>query len=278
MPLQIKVDPAGLAAGTYTGTVTISAEGTAEAITVTATVSAGPVITSVQNAATPDGTFAPNSFITVYGSGFATGPNSWNPVTTLPTTLGGVTAKVNGKDAYISYAGTGQLNILAPPDTASGPITVQVTTAAGSATGTATLGAVAPAWFTYNINGPTWLAALFGNTATYVVPANTFGASIQTHSAKAGDYLQLYATGMGATNPPAPSGVVLLTTYPLDDLARVKLTIAGQPIPVLYAGLTAAGLYQVNIQVPAGLGTGELPIVMTVDGHPTQLGVTLNFQ
>ena len=46
---------------------------------------------------------------------------------------------------------------------------------------------------------------------------------------------------------------------------------------VLYAGLTYAGVYQVNIQVPSGLGTGELPVVMTVNGQVTQ-GATLNFQ
>jgi uncharacterized protein (TIGR03437 family) len=154
---------------------------------------------------------------------------------------------------------------------------VQVTAASGQTTANTVIGSSAPAWFTYNVTGPTWLAALFGNSATYVAPQGSIGG-VASRSAKSGDFLQLYANGLGATNPAVPTGAVLTTAYALDDLSRIKLTIAGQPVPVLYAGLVSAGLYQVNIQVPPGLGTGELPIVMTVDGQATQLGVTLNFQ
>ncbi len=93
-----------------------------------------------------------------------------------------------------------------------------------------------------------------------------------------GDYLQLYANGLGPTNPVPSSGVVLPTYYPLDDLSRVKITIGGRDAAVLFAGLVSAGLYQVNVQVPSGVGIGELPVVMFVDGRHTQEGVTLNFQ
>jgi uncharacterized protein (TIGR03437 family) len=34
----------------------------------------------------------------------------------------------------------------------------------------------------------------------------------------------------------------------------------------------------VNVQVPAGIGTGDLQVQMYVDGQATQGGVTLNFQ
>jgi uncharacterized protein (TIGR03437 family) len=137
--------------------------------------------------------------------------------------------------------------------------------------------AVAPSWFTCPAGANTTLAALFGNTATYVAPAGSI-AGITSRSAKPGDILQLYANGMGATTPAPPSGVVLNTAYSLDDLSRVKVTIGGKPATVLFAGLVASGLYQVNVQVPAGVATGDLQIAMWVDGQATQGGVTLNFQ
>jgi hypothetical protein len=275
--LSVKVDPAGLAPGTYTGTITISAEGTTEKIAITTVVSNGPVITSVRNAASSDSTVSPNSFVTVFGSGFTTSSAIWNPATSLPTDLAGVSAKVNGKDAFISYASPGQLNILTPPDTASGNVSVAVTNSAGTATANIILQQITPSWFSYSVGATTWAAALLGNTATYVAPAGSL-SGITSRSAKVGDTLQLYANGLGATIPVPPPGIVLTSNYPLDDLSRVKVTIGGKPATVLFAGLVSSGLYQVNVQVPAGIATGELPVVMFVDGQPTQSGVTLNFQ
>jgi len=286
-PLAIKVDPTGLAPGTYTGGITIMAEGTIEQVTVNVTLSTGPVITAVLNAASAAPAITPNSFATIYGTGFTASGLSWSPTTTLPSSLGGVSATINGKTAYLSYAGPGQINVLTPPDTATGQVAVQVTTSTGTTTSTATLSPVAPSWFTYSLGGPTvvaptWIAALIVNpanagTVIYVAPAGSLGAQT-TRSAKAGDFLALYANGLGATTPAAPEGVVLTTAYPVDDLSRIKVTIAGHDVPVLFAGLVGAGLYQINIQVPAGLDKGELPVEMYVSGQPTQGGVTLNFQ
>lgn len=276
LPITVTVDPTRLAEGSYSGIVTISAAGTTEQIAVSAVVSAAaPVILDVRNAGSSSATIAPNSFVTIYGSGFATSPVTWSRTTSLPIALGGVSVQVNGKDAYISYADSGQLNVLTPPDTATGRVMVRVTTPAGSATADATMAAVAPAWFTYTVGQATWIAALFANTATYVAPSGSLG--VQSRAAKAGDYLQLYANGLGATNPTAPAGVVWNGAYPIDDLSRVKVSIAGRPVAVLFAGLVYPGLYQINVQVPAGLGVGELPIVMAVDGQITQ-GATLNIQ
>jgi uncharacterized protein (TIGR03437 family) len=156
-------------------------------------------------------------------------------------------------------------------------VPVEVTTAAGTTTANVVLTPVAPSWFAYTVGSNTWVAALFGNTAIYVAPAGSLGG-LTSRSAKAGDILQLYANGLGATTPAAPAGVVLTTAYPLNDLSRVKVTIGGKPAVVQYAGLVSSGLYQVNVQIPSGIGTGELQVEMYVDGQPTQGGVTLNFQ
>ncbi len=277
--LTVKADPAGLTPGTYTGTLSVTAEGTTQNITVTAVVSAGPVIASVRNAGSLAPGIVPNAFITIFGSGFAPSPVTWSPVTSLPVTLGGVSVKIAGKDAFISYADSGQLNVLIPADLTPGAASLTVTTSVGSATTNITVAKASPAWFAYTVGSATWLAALIGNASvlTYAAPAGTF-PGVTSRAVRVNDIVVLFANGLGATNPVAPIGAVLTTGYPLDNLSRVKVTIAGIDAPVLYAGLVAAGLYQLNVQVPAGIGIGELQVVMYVDGQPTQGGVTLNFQ
>jgi len=277
LPLSVTVDPTTLKPGAYSGVLTLSAEGTTQKITVNATVTAGlPIVTSVGNAASGTPTIAPNSFVSIYGSGFAPTATTWAPTTSLPTTLAGVSVRVNSQSAYISYADPTQINVLLPPDSATGLVPVEVTTPTGVTTTTANMATTVPGWFTYSVNNSTYIAALFANTATYVAPSGSLGG-ISSRSAKPGDYLQLYVNGLGATNPAPPTGVVLTTAYQLDDYSRLTVTIAGQPVPVLYAGLVYSGLYQVNLQVPQNIGIGDLPIVLVVNGVPTQ-GATLNVQ
>jgi uncharacterized protein (TIGR03437 family) len=85
--------------------------------------------------------------------------------------------------------------------------------------------------------------------------------------AHAGDYLQIYATGLGpVSNQPqtgaAASGSVLsyAITYP-------AATIGGVPALVSFAGLAPGfvGLYQVNVQVPQGVAAGDaVPVVVSM--------------
>jgi len=45
-----------------------------------------------------------------------------------------------------------------------------------------------------------------------------------------------------------------------------------------FAGLSSAGLYQINVTIPANLATGDLPLVATVGGVQTQPGVVISLQ
>jgi uncharacterized protein (TIGR03437 family) len=98
---------------------------------------------------------------------------------------------------------------------------------------------------------------------------NTTGAIITaSNPATAGEYLQLYCNGLGpVTNQPAsgdPASLTLLsyTTTP------VTVMIGGKPVTPLFAGLAPGfvGEYEVVIQVPSGLGTGNQPITVSVGG------------
>jgi uncharacterized protein (TIGR03437 family) len=45
-----------------------------------------------------------------------------------------------------------------------------------------------------------------------------------------------------------------------------------------FAGLSAAGLYQINLTVPPGLGTGDVPLMAMVGGAQSQSSVVISLQ
>jgi uncharacterized protein (TIGR03437 family) len=58
----------------------------------------------------------------------------------------------------------------------------------------------------------------------------------------------------------------------------VSLRINNVSVNPSFAGLSAAGLYQINFTVPAGLGTGDVALVATVGGASTQPSVVISLQ
>jgi uncharacterized protein (TIGR03437 family) len=235
--LTVTVDPTSLKPGTYTGTLSITAEQVTEIVNLNVVVAGLPVISSVQDSGAWSTTITPGGFATIFGSGFTQSPVSWSPTSNLPTNLGGVQVQIDGKSAFISYASFGQVNVLVPPDSNSGMVTATLTTTAGSSTVSVNLAPMKPGWFTYTAGAATWIAAQIANTTTLVAPAGYFGSGATSRPAKAGDFITLYANGLGATNPAAPVGTVFSGAYPLANPAQVSLTISGEPVPVQFAGL-----------------------------------------
>ncbi|MGO9132303.1 MAG: SBBP repeat-containing protein [Bryobacteraceae bacterium] len=252
--------------------------------TYTALFTTSAVISGVVDSASYRPAIAPNSFVSIFGSNFTTWTGDWSnyaPGGVLPASLGGVQVLIDGKSCFVSYVSPGQVNVLTPLDTASGSVSVEVDTAQGTATSTAAMAQVAPALFGYTLSSGTFYAvAVIANSVptTIVAPVGTFGSATPSRPAEAGDYVVLYAIGMGSTNPAAPSGVVLPTAYPVSDLSSVKVTFGSANATVLWAGMTYAGEFQVNVQVPPGISPGDQPVVMTVGGVSTQPKAYLNFQ
>ena len=223
---------------------------------------------------------APGSFLSIYGENLSRLTMDWNraiPAWTggLPVALGGVRVRVNGRDCHISYVSPGQINVLVHPEVSGETATVEVFTDGGEATAQVALEPRVPAFFTYLLNERRFIAALFNGEYTLVAPEGAL--SVPSRPARAGDYLQLFASGLGPTNPPAPAGLVLRQAYPLADLSRVRVTMGGVEAPVQWAGMTYAGVFQVNVQVPAGVPPGNQPVELEVDGERTQAGVYLAF-
>jgi uncharacterized protein (TIGR03437 family) len=84
-------------------------------------------------------------------------------------------------------------------------------------------------------------------------------ASVPSEPAMPGDYVAIYATGLG----PVSSVMVEGQAGPADPLAKaqsyIEAWIGGQPAEVQFAGLAPGlvGTYQVNAKVPASLSTSD---------------------
>jgi uncharacterized protein (TIGR03118 family) len=241
-------------------------------------IQAAPVISAnaVINAAGPAGGIASNTLISIYGANLAPITRSLAATditgTTLPTSLGGVSVTVNSKPAFVFYISPKQIDVLTPVDTASGPVNV-VATSNGlvSATVSTTMNAYSPAFFPLK-DGKS-VAALHANGG--IVGATTLYTGLSTPAA-AGETIAIYGTGFGTTTPGVTNGAVVTTAATVATLPAI--TIGGKPATVVYGGLVGSGLYQFNVTVPAGLTTGDQPIVATVGAFSSPATATVNVQ
>jgi uncharacterized protein (TIGR03437 family) len=228
-------------------------------------------------------TIQPTSWISIYGTNLATSTALWTG--NFPTTLGGASVTINGKPGYLYYASPTQLNLQAPSDTATGSVNVVVTTSNGTSTSTVTLGQYGPSFSSLDgthvagiILRSDGSGAYGGGTYDIVGPTGT-SLGYKTVAAKAGDSLVLFGVGFGPTNPVVAAGQAYSGAAP--TTSPVTLLINNQSVasPVLaFAGLTSAGLYQFNLTVPSGLGTGDVPLQGMVGGVTTPAGAVLSLQ
>jgi uncharacterized protein (TIGR03437 family) len=189
----------------------------------------------------------------------------------FPATLAGTTVAINGVPATVLYTSASQVAAVAPFDLTGSTAQIVVTyQGQTSAPVTVNVAAFAPAIFTANASGSGQAAAVNFSDSTLNGP---------DHPAKAGDYVIVYMTGAGQTNPPSQNAAPAGNNDRV--LAPVSVTIGGQPTSQIYAGGVPgyiAGLIQVNVLVPSGLTPGPQPIVINVDTASTQSGVTIQVQ
>jgi uncharacterized protein (TIGR03118 family) len=241
-------------------------------------IQAAPAFTAagIENAASAGSTIAPNSFVAIFGGGLAATTHKWGGTdfvnNALPTALQGVS--INGEAAYVDYISPVQLDILVPPDVPAGPVQIQITNnGLTSATISATMAAVAPAFFDFgpvNAAGNQYIAATHANGSAGGPPSYVSGVTSTPFTA--GEIIILYGTGFGPTNPPVPKGQLITTAAPLATTPAV--TIGGLAAQVQFAGVSEAGLYQFNVVVPTGLTPGttaniDVPVVIDLGGGAT---------
>jgi uncharacterized protein (TIGR03437 family) len=185
---------------------------------------------------------APGSLVSLFGLNLAPSP----------------IVQFGGISAPIIFASSSQVNLQVPWEL-QGQSTSSVTVTVNSITSAAqvvSVGVADPGVF--SMGAPEGGQGAIVNLAGILVDANS--------PAHAGDYLEIYANGLGpVSNTPQTGAVAVLS--PLSTLiGNPAVTIGGVPAPVSWAGLAPGfiGLYQVNVQVPQGIAAGDgAPVVLS---------------
>ena len=230
-----------------------------------------PSISTVVNGATFQPGIVAGSWATITGANLSDTSRTWADSdftngNVLPTTLSGVSVKINGLSAPVYYISPTQINVQAPAGiTGSVPVVVTKNGASSTAVN-ANAVANAPGLFTYSLGGKTYPSALYNGTYTIVGDPALYGAAAK---AKAGDIIQLYATGLGSS----PAGNIIGSTIVFNG--TVTATIGTASATVQFAGLVGVGLFQVNIIVPSGLADGDYQLLIKANGVSSQTGVVI---
>jgi len=232
----------------------------------------GIVVKAVVNGASGQtGPVAPGEVIVIYGAGL--GPDQvtqYQPTSSgfVPTNVAGTSVLINGALAPITYTSANQVAAVVPFVTSGSVAQIFVEYQGQSSAGfNVSVATVTPGVFTLNSSGT-------GQAAAVNQDGSLNGSA---KPAKAGNYVSLYVTGAGQTNPGGTDGHLAAVPLPL-PLLPVTVTIGGQPAPINYAGASPGlveGVMQVNAQVPSGLTPGNVPVVVQVGTSSTQPGVTI---
>jgi uncharacterized protein (TIGR03437 family) len=214
---------------------------------------------------------APGSLLSLFGleiagaGGFASGSGN------LPASLGGVSVTIGGFAAPLISATAGdtgdQINLQVPFEldgVAQADVVVNNNGAIG-APETIYFG-LAPAIFTRDLSGAGAGAVLHSD----------FSAVDSARPAAAGETVLVYCTGLGPLKSALASGARPGAAN--EARAAISVSIGGQTAAVSYAGAAPgfAGLYQVNVVVPAGLAAGDQLVVITAGGTPATGRATIS--
>ena len=240
--------------------------------------SSTPIVLSMENAASyvNDGGCSPGSVVSLFGGSFTHAQGEAAQSSPLPIALNGVHVTVNDIDVPLLYASEFQVNLQCPQDAPGTSLTVVVETANGQSTPlSSTVQYATPGIFSLDGSGTGQGAILIANTSTV---AMTHVDGIPSQPVKAGDFISIYATGLGPIDTNVPSG----QPAPLDSLVRVvapvDVLINGAATQVQFAGLAPGyiGLYQVNARIPAKTAASDAVTVQLVVHRPDGTGALSN--
>jgi uncharacterized protein (TIGR03437 family) len=216
---------------------------------------------------------AAGSIAAVFGTNLSIGSASSNSGSTLPTTLAQSSFTIGSRAAPMFFAMPTQVNLQIPWEMAGQTQTSIIDTVNGASSNSqvVALATFAPGIFTIDASGA-------GQGAIVVVPSGSVAAGGTPALRNA--YIAVFCTGLGAvSNQPATGAPALASPLSVAQ-TQPTITIGGVPSTVSFAGLAPgfAGLYQVNVLVPATVTPGSaVPVVLTI-GAAVSNSVTIAVQ
>jgi uncharacterized protein (TIGR03437 family) len=173
----------------------------------------------------------------------------------------------------VQYVSSTRIQVLTPPDLGLGTVSVQVTNSNGtSAAVSVTSQQFAPGFFEWLNSQPVATHVDF----TDAMKNGTY-SGFTTVPAAPGEYIILWGSGFGPTNPATPNGTVVPSTATYFVTTIPTLTLNGQTMTYYATALAPGfvGLYQVVAQVPASTPNGDWPVIATVNGISSPTGILL---
>lgn len=205
---------------------------------------------------------SPGGLLSIFGTNISAGNTATATSLPLPVILGNTEVLVAGTPCPLLFVSPDQINCVVSYGTPTGQ-PVQVVVVAGGSVSLpvmVTFAPYAPSVFTYQ-RTPTATDPVIVHAAdnTLVTP---------TKPAQAGEFLVIYATGVGKLNNSPADGAGAPSFPPATTAINPTVTVGGKASTVLFSGLTPTlvGLLQINVQLPPALQaatSGTLPFVVT---------------
>ncbi len=238
--------------------------------------SAGPAITSAQDAESGRTSFTSGQWVGIYGSSLANTSRTWGtsdfPQGTstgspLPSQLSGVSVTIGGQAASVYYISPTQLNVLSPSGLTLGSVPIVVTNNGSvSSTFTGTVVQSSPSFFYYAGGGNLYPLAVHVSDGALVGDPTVVAGTERAHP---GETLELFANGIAA----ATGGIIVpVTQFP----QQVSISAGSTALTTSAPYLVSAGEFQVNATLPAGMANGNYTLTMSVpNGSTSTSGVTI---
>lgn len=240
----------------------------------------GPPVPFITTQGVVPGTVQSGEWVSIYGVNLAGGTATW--AGDFPTILGGASVTIGGQAAYLSYVSPGQINAQVPNVASMGSMSLTITSGAGSGSSTVTLASSGPYFFLLDGKHVAGIILRKGGGGAYgggsydiLGPTGT-SLGYPTVAAAAGDVVELFGTGFGPTNPTVPAGQAFSGAAPATT--PITIRIGNASITPAFAGLSGPGLFQFNLTIPSGLGTGDAPLAAIVGGVQTPAGSVISLR
>ena len=247
-------------------------------VTVPAAPSSGPAPAVADGATVNSASFAlhpaplaPGSIAAIFGSNLNDGTPACSTSFVdgkLITSLCGASVTLNDIPAPLFYATPTQLGVQIPFELAGAASAQIVVTVLGqsSTPRTVFLDAAAPGIFALNQagTGPGAILIAISDVPTLAVAAGSV-PGVTSRPARRGEFVTIYATGLGVTSLPLATGA---PSAGEETALKATVTIDGLPAAVSFSGTAPGfvGLNQINVAVPEGSRVAaDVPVVVMLE-------------
>ncbi len=222
-------------------------------------------------------------FVSIYGNNLTSNTRIWNASTDftggtaagspLPTSLDGVTVTVNSQPAAVYFISPAQINFIVPSNLTAGTANIVVGNGGSSAPTFApdAIATSSPSFFIYGAASPYYVSAY--NFPSYSLVGDP---AVQSGSVKAlpNGTVIIYATGLAPEN----GGVVASGSTAFTGTVTIKGVSGNNSFTATASSTTLifAGLFQVNMTLPANVPSGNYLLTMTTpNGSTASSGISV---